>query len=85
MTMASMNGLRVYLHPASASIYTDASIFYSKRGNGPIYRWLYEEKLGYWCSLRMNSSELTSKDLCNASWKSLPEKLQAQLGKHYLD
>jgi hypothetical protein len=85
MTMASMNGLRVYLHPASASIYTDASIFYSRRGNGPIYRWLYEEKLGYWRSVRMNSSDLTSKDLCNASWKSLPEKLQAQLGQHYLD
>jgi len=63
----------------------DKKVFYSRRGNGPIYRWLYEEKLGHWRSLRMNSADLTSKDLCNASWKSLPEKLQAQLGQHYLD
>jgi hypothetical protein len=84
-TMASMNGLRVYIQPASAGIYTDASIFYSRRGNGPIYRWLYEEKLGHWRSLRMNTSQLTSRDLCNASWKSVPEKLQTQLGEHYLD
>ena len=83
--MASMNGLRVYMQPASASTSTDANIFYSRRGNGPIYRWLYEERLGHWRSLRMNNSELTSRDLCNASWKSVPEKLQAQLGEHYIE
>jgi hypothetical protein len=83
--MASMNGLRVYIQPASASIYTDATIFYSRRGNGPIYRWLYEEKLDHWRSSRMNTSALTSRDLCNVSWKSVPEKLQARLGEHYLD
>jgi len=83
--MASMNGLRVYIHPASVGIYTDASTFYSRRGNGPIYRWLYEEKLGQWRSLRINNSELTSRDLCNASWKLVPEKLQTKLGEHYLD
>ena len=83
--MTSMNGLRVYINPLGGTIETDAAIFYSRRGNGPIYRWLYEEKLGHWRSARMNNSELTSRDLCNASWKSLPEKLQAQLGQHYLD
>jgi len=73
------------MHPTSSSTETGANIFYSKRGNGPIYRWLYEERLGYWRSLRMNNSELTSRDLCNASWKSVPEKLQAQLGEHYIE
>jgi len=73
------------MHPASASTCTDATIFYSRRGNGPIYRWLYEERLGHWRSLRMNNSELTSRDLCNASWKSVPEKLQVQLGEHYIE
>ena len=80
-----MNGLRVYLKPANAGVYTDTSTFYSRRGNGPIYRWLYEEKLGHWRGARVDSSEFTSRDLCNASWKSVPEKLQAQLGEHYLD
>jgi hypothetical protein len=83
--MASMDGLRVYIHPASAGIYTDASTFYSKRGKGPIYRWLYEERLGHWRSLRMNTSQLNSRDLCYASWKSVPEKLQSQLSEHYVD
>jgi len=80
-----MNGLRVYIQPGSASISADAGIFYSRRGNGPLYRWLYEEKLARWRSLRMNTSQLSSRDLCNASWKLVPEKLQAQLGEHYLD
>jgi hypothetical protein len=83
--MASMDGLRVYIHPASAGIYTEASTFYSKRGKGPIYRWLYEERLGHWRSLRMNTSQLNSRNLCNASWKSVPEKLQSQLSEHYVD
>ena len=80
-----MNGLRVYIQPGSASISPDAGVFYSRRGNGPLYRWLYEEKLARWRSLRMNTSQLSSRDLCNASWKLVPEKLQAQLGEHYLD
>lgn len=80
-----MDGLRVYIHPANAGIYSDASIFYSRRGNGPIYRWLYEKQIGFWRSARMNSANLTSRDLCNASWKSVPEKLQVQIGEHYLD
>jgi hypothetical protein len=83
--MASMNGLRVFMRPENAGIYTDASTFYSRRGNGPIYRWLYEVELGHWRSARMNSSQLTSRDLCNASWKSVPEQLQVQLSEHYLD
>ena len=91
----TMSGLRLYINapsPSQASeivIDDDAAavnkIFYSRRANGPIYRWLYEEKLAHWRALRMNASDFDSQKLSNASWKSVPETLQAQLGAHYLD
>jgi len=60
-------------------------VFYSRRGNGPIYRWLYEEKLPHWRALRMHTSDFDTQKLHNASWKSVPETLQEQLGAHYSD
>ena len=91
----TMSGLRVYINaprtgPASpVAVDEDATtpnkIFYSRRGNGPIYRWLYEEKLAHWRALRMHTSDFDTHKLSNASWKSVPETLQAQLGAHYLD
>ncbi len=93
--MATMSGLRVYVNSPSTNLATRIGIedddtkvdrvFYSRRGNGPIYRWLYEEKLAHWRALRMHTSDFDSHRLCNASWKSVPETLQVQLGSHYLD
>ena len=72
--------------PSSSMAQGEAvSVFYSRRGNGPIYRWLYEEKLAHWRALRMHTSDFDTHKLSNASWKSVPETLQAQLGTHYLD
>ena len=91
----TMSGLRVYINAPSTSqpsvvgVEEDGvavnKIFYSRRGNGPIYRWLYEEKLAHWRALRMHTSDFDTHKLSNASWKSVPETLQAQLGAHYLD
>lgn len=91
----SMSGLRVYTNapsPNETSVIGieegDLSVnrvFYSRRGNGPIYRWLYEEKLAHWRASRMNTSDFDSHKLNNATWKSVPETLQVQLGSHYLD
>src|SRR4030095_4282011 len=87
----SMSGLRVFINSSAkptggvADGETVANVFYSRRGNGPIYRWLYEEKLAHWRALRMNTSDFDTHKLTNASWKSVPETLQAQLGAHYLD
>jgi hypothetical protein len=90
-----MSGLRVYVNSSIANLPSGggvkgedidvATIFYSRRGNGPFYRWLYEEKLANWRPSRMNTSDFNSHKLSNASWKSVPETLQAQLGAHYLD
>jgi hypothetical protein len=89
----TMSGLRVYVNSPSTNLPSGIEIegaradkiFYSRRGNGPIYRWLYEEKLAHWRALRMNTSDFDTHKLTNASWKSVPETLQAQLGQQYLD
>jgi hypothetical protein len=91
----TMSGLRVFVSapaareadsPGAPEIVSSVNrVFYSRRGNGPIYRWLYEEKLAHWRASRMNTSDFDSHKLSNASWKSVPETLQTQLGSHYLD
>ena len=89
----TMSGLRIYINTPKLSQPSDVaadtgpagSVFYSRRGNGPIYRWLYEEKRSNWRALRMNTSDFDAHKLSNASWKTVPESLQAQLGAHYLD
>ena len=80
-----MNGLRVFKNQASPERPTVINVFYSRRGNGPIYRWLYEEKLEHWRVSRMNSSDFASGELSPASWKSVPEQLQLQLSEHYVE
>lgn len=60
-------------------------VFYSRRASGPTYRWLYEHEHDHWRPLRMHTKDFDSHKLSLASWKSLPDSLQAQLVKHYLD
>lgn len=87
----TLSGLRIYVSAASMDQrkevvdVADKKVFYSRRGNGPIYRWLYEEALAHWRARRMNTSDFDSHKLANASWKTVPESLQTQLGAHYLD
>ena len=89
----TMSGLRVFVDCATetSAVGIDmvdtvtSRVFYSRRGNGPIYRWLYEESRAHWRALRMNSSDFDTHKLSNASWKIVPATLQAQLGAHYLD
>ena len=80
-----MNGLRVYKKSVSLEPANGNNVFYSRRGNGPIYRWLYEERLAHWRVLRMHTSDFASHELCLASWKSVPEQLQVQLSEHYVE
>jgi len=95
MSTTTLSGLRVYVDsprptetsPIEIELEDSAPnrVFYSRRGNGPIYRWLYEEHRAHWRALRINTSDFNTHKLSNASWKTVPESLQAQLGAHYLD
>jgi len=80
-----MNGLRVYIKTESRGLLTGENVFYSRRGDGPIYCWRYEPAISYWRVARMHAADITARELSLASWKSVPEKLQARLGEHYQD
>ncbi len=78
-----MNGLRVYIKTESREQVNGDKVFYSRRGDGPIYCWRYETLSSHWRVSRMHASDIASRELSVASWKSVPEKLQVQLGEHY--
>jgi hypothetical protein len=80
-----MNGLRVYINPEGMDTSCETSVFYSRRADGPFYRWRYEEKLGRWQFSRVRQPELRHSSLCVAVWKAVPRALQTRLGEHYLD
>ncbi|HEX8843493.1 MAG TPA: hypothetical protein VF791_02560 [Pyrinomonadaceae bacterium] len=80
-----MNGLRVYTYSEDADAHNDRLVFYSRRENGPYYRWRYEKNIGQWHGSRVHPSDLTPKALCVASWRIVPTALQARLNEHYLE
>jgi hypothetical protein len=81
-----MYGLRVYIHPVSKDARDRNGVFYSRRADGPYYRWQYEECLGQWFFSRVtHSDDLMLKALCVANWKTVPTALQTRLGEHYLE
>lgn len=81
-----MNGLRVYINPLSRSGRGADSVFYSRRADGPYYRWRYEEGFGRWSFSRVApSDDLLLKSLCVANWKTVPAALQTKLREHYLE
>lgn len=80
-----MNGLRVYIKTDSRGLANVDNVFYSRRGDGPIYCWRYEAAINSWRVARMHASDIAARELSVASWKSVPEKLQTRLGEHYQD
>ena len=80
-----MNGLQVYINPASQSQFGGAGIFYSRRADGPYYYWRYEDGPGRWRVSRVRLSEMAVKALCKASWQSVPGELKAEMVEHYLE
>ncbi|HEY0543759.1 MAG TPA: hypothetical protein VGC91_00035 [Pyrinomonadaceae bacterium] len=80
-----MNGLKVYINPDNTRTPRGQGVFYSRRENGPYYRWRYEEGLGQWLFSRAHPSELMPKSLCPANWRDVPTALRARLDEHYLE
>lgn len=77
-----MKELRIYTNPAGAGAV--AGVFYSRRADGPYYRWHYEEDVGQWRVSRVRLSNLTLRVLNPANWQTVPTALQAVLNAHYL-
>ena len=79
-----MSGLRIFIDAVGSDVLSRGTVFYSRRADGPYYRWRYEERLARWSGSRMHS-ELMPKELCLATWKGVPASLKASLNEHYLE
>lgn len=80
-----MRELRVYVRRAVKESTSGEAVFYSRRADGPLYRWRYEETPGRWRYSRVRLSKLTLRVLAVACWDAVPTALQARLGEHYLE
>jgi hypothetical protein len=78
-----MRDLRVYVDTPGAG--RGGASFYTRRADGPYYRWLYEERDSRWQFTRVSLPKMTLRVLRIANWDALPSALRARLGEHYLD
>lgn len=76
-----MNGLRVYVNILPEERAQDSGAFYSRRDNGPFYRWTLADRT--WSASRVTSASFSSKDLSATSWKLVPAALQRSIVEHY--
>jgi hypothetical protein len=80
-----MNGLRVYVKATIAETYGGRDVFYSRREDGPYYRWVFDETVSEWRVGRVSTSRISGKDVALAPWKKLPAALQRSMVEHYQD
>jgi hypothetical protein len=77
-----MRELRVYVEPVARG---RRAAFYSRRADGPYYRWLYAEGAGRWRYSRVSLDSLEVGLLRLAQWDAVPAALRELLGEHYLE
>jgi hypothetical protein len=80
-----MRDLRVYVDRIGAGARGEAAAFYSRRADGPYYRWLYAEGSGRWRCSRVRPDRLMLRVLSVAPWEAVPTTLRERLGEHYLE
>lgn len=81
-----MKELHVYRHPLDMNGCSEDVVFYSRRSDGPYYRWLHSEcEPERWSSLRVSLSWLNRKMLSAVTWNTVPSTLRARLREHYLE
>jgi len=78
-----MNGLRVYINGEIAETRGGRPVFYSRREDGPHYRWSYYDD--QWRVDRVLKSGLSPKMLSPKAWKDVPAGLQKSIVDHYSD
>ncbi|MDQ5845135.1 MAG: hypothetical protein M3539_07545 [Acidobacteriota bacterium] len=80
-----MNGLRLYTKLNGLSATNGENVFYSRRGNGPFYRWRYEDIVGQWRVSRVIDPDFNPHALSAAPMKAVPATLQTRLSQHYME
>ena len=83
--IAHMRDLHVYVAPLGSDARGERTAFYTRRADGPYYRWLYAEGSGRWLYSRVSLDRLALRVLCVARWETVPTALRARLGEHYLE
>ena len=79
-----MRDLHVYVEPVRSGERGEQATFYSRRADGPLYRWLYAEGHGRWRYSRVHLDREALRLLRLAPWDALPAALRSRLGEHYL-
>ena len=80
-----MRDLHIYVDPLSSGARGGPAAFYSRRADGPYYRWLYAEGAGRWRCSRVSLDKPARRVLCVARWEAVPTALRTRLGEHYLE
>ena len=80
-----MRDLHVYVAPVGSEARGGQTAFYSRRADGPYYRWLDAEGSGRWRYSRVKLDRVTLRVLCVAHWDAVPTALRKRLGEHYLE
>ena len=80
-----MRDLHVYVDSVGPSGRGEQTAFYSRRADGPYYRWHYAEGAGRWRGSRVSLDRLALRVLCVARWEAVPNALRDRLGEHYLE
>ena len=78
-----MHGVRIYASAVSTNALAKYEVFYSQRGEGPFYRWHYEEKMSRWLAFRVPSVAVPKS--LRLVHKGLPTELRTELLGHYLE
>jgi len=80
-----MHGLRVYINGGTVETHGGCEVFYSRREDGPYYRWSYDDGLSEWQVGRVLRSGVSAKTFAPATWKKIPAGLQRCIAEHYQD
>jgi len=78
-----MNGLKIFVDESLSETEGGFQVFYSRRSDGPIYRWSYEHLPMQWRVSRVHASDFPSRNLCLSKWKRVPDLLQKTMTEHY--
>jgi hypothetical protein len=78
-----MNGLRVYTNSTTVEAHGGQPVFYSRREDGPYYRWSFDDGSRAWQVGRVVRWDISPKMLALATWKKIPAGLKRSMADHY--
>lgn len=83
MTTKHAQGTHLYIDTISPETPDHLRAFYSRRGSGPYYRWIYDKKLKRWYGSRVSPNAVPQS--LRAAGHIVPCALRTELLNHYQD